>query len=99
MDPHALIDRSSSGDGSILIKVFFEEMSGGHVEKDIGRSSVEGEDAWFFAATPIEGSDVTDAAEIVDGDVLAFTGEDVPMEDGGEGRSLSAGGDIRRAKV
>ena len=51
------------------------------------------------AADPIDGSDIADPTQVVDAHMRTFTGKDHLMENGGQWRSLAAGGDIRRSEI
>ena len=72
-------------DFTVAIELHFaaRDQFGRRIDPEIRRPGVEREDE----ARPSHVGHIADAAEIVDGDVLALAGKNVTMEDGGEGRA------------
>ena len=71
----------------------------GHVNKNIPRTGVEGQDLCPRPFAPVQRGDIADAAKIVDTNAPPAPGKDALVKQRGQGRALPAGHHVRRAKV
>ena len=84
---------------AIVVEASTGEFAHGKIEEDVRRTGIEGEKFRLATERPIDGGDVADAAEIIDADVASALAEDAEVKEGGEGRALSAGGEIGDAEI
>src|SRR5437868_14679048 len=89
---------AASGEVAIMVIRPAEEFFGERVDDHVARSGVEGDDL-IRAGTGRDGGEVSNSAEVEQDASLARMAEEKIVEQRNQRRSLTAGGEIGRAKI